>query len=119
MADALNPARTENLGGRAKDLAADAGKSVLAGANAVGDKGMTAVGDGLDKVTSYVESKIADRRIDALTKPVQEAAQYLKEKDPESAISDLDRAIHNHPYRAMAVALGIGWVVGRLMRSDR
>ncbi|MBI4822477.1 MAG: hypothetical protein HY791_39825 [Deltaproteobacteria bacterium] len=119
MADGVATNRpTENLGGRMKDLAVDTGKTVLSGANTAGDKGMTALGEGLDKAASFVESKVADRRVDAITSPVHNAAEYLKKKDPESAITDLDQAIHNHPYRAMAVALGIGWVIGRLMRSS-
>lgn len=116
---------------RAKELATDVGREVLTRANEQGQRGMKAVGEGLSRAANYVGSNVgaavADaelpgvrrEHVDAVADGLHSAAKYLKTNDPESLLVDLDGAIRRHPYRAMAVGLGIGYLVGRWMRSDR
>jgi ElaB/YqjD/DUF883 family membrane-anchored ribosome-binding protein len=49
---------------------------------------------------------------------LSDAARYLEGRDPNSPLVRLDSAIRAHPYRALAVGVGIGWIVGRLARRD-
>ena len=102
---------------RSKALAQDAVGEILTRANEVGNKTMTAVGHGLKDIARKFEG---EQNVDAPTgKMVQSlntAARYLEDRDPKSAIQDLDRAIQAHPYRAIGICLGLGWLVGRMAR---
>ncbi len=129
-----NPLSTRDerpLGERAKELATDAGREVLEEANRTGQRGMHAMGEKLERAADFVEAKgkrvVSDAvvpglkrdHVEAVSGGIQTAADYLREKDPKSMLVDVDGAIQRHPYRAMAIGFGVGWVIGRLFRSDR
>ena len=102
---------------RSKALAQDAVGEILDRANEVGSRTMTAVGHSLKDIARRFEG---ERSVDEPTGKVAEslsgAARYLEDRDPKSAMRDLDRAIQAHPYRAIAVCLGLGWMIGRMAR---
>lgn len=116
---------------RARELAGDVGREVLERANAQGQRGMRAMGESLERAANYVGANVgaavADaevpgvrrEHVDAVADGLHSASRYLREKDPSSLVSDVDGAIRRHPYRAMAIGLGVGYLVGRWMRSDR
>ncbi len=116
---------------RARDLAGDVGREVLERANAQGQRGMRAMGEGLERAANYVGANVgaavadADmpgvrrEHVDAVADGLHSASRYLREKDPSSLLTDVDGAIRKHPYRAMAIGLGVGYLVGRWVRSDR
>lgn len=103
---------------------------LLETANRTGQKGMTALGQKLDDAASFLEQRVGEaveqgkvpvvnrEHVSAVTGGLHDAARYLQERDPRSLMADLDDAIQRHPYRAMAVGLGIGWLIGRLTRRD-
>ncbi|MFO0728431.1 MAG: hypothetical protein U1E65_31940 [Myxococcota bacterium] len=119
------------LGERAKELAADAGREVLEEANRRGKTGMSAMGKKLEEAADYVDSTgkravhdgnvpgLKREHVEAVAGGMQHAADYLREKDPKSLLQDIDQGIQKHPYRAMAIGFGVGWLVGRLFRGDR
>lgn len=125
-ADAKSP-----IPDKAKELAADVGREVLQRANAQGQRGMNAVGEKLERAANYVGANVgaavADaempgvrrEHVDAVADGLHSAARYLRSSDPSSLLVDVDGAIRRHPYRAMAIGLGVGYLVGRWMRSDR
>jgi hypothetical protein len=112
------------------DRARDATRDVLDEANRQGQRGMTTIGQTLENAASYVESKVGGAvqggkvpvlnpgHVDTVAGGLHSAAKYLQDHDPRSAIGDLDRAIQRHPYRAMAIGIGVGWLIGRLTRRD-
>ncbi|MCC7380469.1 MAG: hypothetical protein IT384_01465 [Deltaproteobacteria bacterium] len=123
------PANDRDLSGRAKDLAQDAGRELLEAANKKGQRGMSALGQQLEHAASFVSREAGEaaergqlpidrEKVGAVTDRIQSAASYLRENDPKSMLEDVDTAIRKHPYRAMAIGLGIGWLIGRLSRSD-
>jgi ElaB/YqjD/DUF883 family membrane-anchored ribosome-binding protein len=51
-----------------------------------------------------------------ISEKVEAAVRYFRETEPQSILTDLDRAIRTHPYRALAVGFGVGWLLGKLAR---
>ncbi len=102
---------------RSKALAQDAVGELLDRANDVGAKTMSAVGHGLGDLARRIEGEVQPNEKGAkVAQSITDAARYLEERDPKSALVDLDHAIQAHPYRAIAVCLGVGWLVGRMAR---
>jgi ElaB/YqjD/DUF883 family membrane-anchored ribosome-binding protein len=119
------PSNTGSIGTRANELAQDAGKEVLDAANRQGKKGMEAIGRGLEAAAQQIEGKSQTveaeglrKGADATAAGLRNASRYLTETDPQSMLSDLDEAIRAHPYRALAIGLGVGWLIGRMGRRD-
>ena len=115
---------SSELGERARELARDAGRSVGTHANDIGARGMAAVGDRLHDAASYVDrqSRGSDSWVSrgehAVAGRIEGTSQYLRDRDPQRMVSDLDTSIRHHPYRAMAAGMAIGWIIGRAMRRD-
>jgi ElaB/YqjD/DUF883 family membrane-anchored ribosome-binding protein len=113
------------LGDRAKDLASEAGRNIAEKVNEQADKGMKSLGKKLDEAADYVRDRGADaadrahidaRHVDNIADRIHGAASYLQDRDPRSALSDLDQSIQKHPYRALLVGAAVGYVVGRFFR---
>jgi ElaB/YqjD/DUF883 family membrane-anchored ribosome-binding protein len=104
---------------RSKALAQDAVSEILTRANEVGDRTMTAVGHGLEDIARKFEP--TETSVDApsgkVAQGLHSAARYLEQRDPKSALQDLDSAIQAHPYRAIGICLGLGWLIGRAARK--
>ena len=49
-------------------------------------------------------------------KAVEVSRDYLREHDVEEMRSDLEREIRAHPIKSIAIALGAGYVLGRIFR---
>lgn len=119
---------SRELGPRSRDLAKDAAMEALDRANEIGTKGLHKVAATLDRAAHYLgenghaegaEVDEADRgRMAHLSDGIQGAASYLREHDPKSLASEVDRVIRDHPYRALAVGVGLGWLIGRLGGRD-
>jgi hypothetical protein len=77
---------------------------------------MSAVGHGLKDIARRFEGESVDEPTGKVVQSLTGAARYLEERDPKSALQDLDVAIQRHPYRAIAITLGVGWLIGRMAR---
>ncbi len=113
---------------RSKELAADAGAVLADRANSQGAKGMSALSRKLDEAANFItetgldkatdpENPLQPHHISKVTGPIREAARYLDSQDPQGLLTDLDSAVHRHPYRAIAVGAACGWVIGKLFSS--
>lgn len=127
-ASATTPtASDERLGERARDLANDAGKQLLERANESGARGLGSMGKKLDEAADYVRERAPDTasrlhvdesRVDSVAEGIHGAADYLQSSDPKTMLSDLDRAIQKHPYRALMVGAAVGYTLGRIFGRD-
>ncbi len=113
-----------NLEEQAQALLSSAGREVLAQANAEGHLWMQALGDRLDDAALHVaEAAVAAApslpQLATVSAGLHSAAEYLRDHDPAAVIGDVDQAIRRHPYRAVAVAAGVGYLVARWLRSGR
>lgn len=50
------------------------------------------------------------------SRAVEVSTDYLREHDIDEMRSDLEREIRAHPIKSIAIALGAGYVLGRLFR---
>jgi hypothetical protein len=103
----------KDLKERSRDVAAGLAER----ANEVGARTMAAVGSSLQEVAGKLEDLdhpggVRGKVAESLTG----AGRYLEDVDPKSALINLDSAIQAHPYRALAVGLGVGWLIGRIAR---
>jgi ElaB/YqjD/DUF883 family membrane-anchored ribosome-binding protein len=70
----------------------------------------------LDATTEVAGERVAEarRRLSAALQRGREACNRVREMAVEGA-KKADRAVHQHPYQAIAVALGLGALVGYLL----
>ena len=120
----------DELSVRAKELARDAGAAAATRMNDAGAKGMTAMGRAVHDAARRVDetgrhmaeadkSPVKAEHVDALTAPLEKTAKYLTDSDPKQVASDIDNAVHRHPYRAAAIGLAAGWLIGRFVSGRK
>jgi hypothetical protein len=47
---------------------------------------------------------------------LEASTEYLRTHDVEEMRSDLERSIRAHPIKSLAIALGTGWMLGKIFR---
>lgn len=79
--------------------------------SAVGDR-MTGIADSMrhttPKVTQSVERTAAG---------IDKAGTYLKQSHPKDVLTDMGAVLTRHPLATVGVALGVGLLIGRKLRS--
>ena len=109
----------------AQENVASSSHDLLARANSAGARGMSALADTLSRAGDYVEERASDlaeqmqwnltrEDLGAVIDPIERAAEYLRSQDPIGAAEDIDRAVHAHPWRSIAIAFGIGYLLSKL-----
>jgi ElaB/YqjD/DUF883 family membrane-anchored ribosome-binding protein len=51
------------------------------------------------------------------TDTLKRAGEYIKEHDFDAVASDVTRVVRRYPVQSVLVCLGVGYVVGRLIRK--
>jgi ElaB/YqjD/DUF883 family membrane-anchored ribosome-binding protein len=82
-------------------------------ADTVGGVLTSAIGNRMEQAGDYLEDK---KKAAFLSDRLHTAGRYLQENDVRSISQAVDSAICSHPYRAMLIGLGAGYVIGRLLR---
>jgi ElaB/YqjD/DUF883 family membrane-anchored ribosome-binding protein len=86
----------------------------------IGARGLGRVGAALQQASDAIAARAGDDGgAQAVAEPLRRAGRYVAEQTPSSALADLDRAIERHPYRSLAIGLGVGWMLGRFTRRLR
>jgi ElaB/YqjD/DUF883 family membrane-anchored ribosome-binding protein len=120
-------ATPDELKAQASELARDATKIIAQEANVIGKRGMEVAAVKVSEAADYVEEKghevAADERypvevaqVDNVTEGMRKTASYLKTNDPSGVVADVDGLIREHPYRAIAAGLVVGWIIGRITK---
>ena len=65
-------------------------------------------GDGIEAVKERLQARAS--------RAVELSGDYIRTHDAEEMRSDLEREIRAHPIKSIAIALGAGYVLGRLFR---
>jgi hypothetical protein len=55
----------------------------------------------------------------AVANGMQNTAQWLRNADMQSMRSDVETQVRSNPGRSLLVALGVGWVLGRIFRGGQ
>ena len=126
----------ETFGEKAKDVASQAMDKAKDVASSVGDmahKAASTVGQTADRVTSATGSGmrslgdtlhekapregILGSASQAVAGTLQRGGSYLEEQGLSGMFEDLGSVIKNHPVPAVLVGIGIGFLIGRTLRS--
>ncbi len=116
-------AKASEVSDKASDVAAKAQEK----AGAVGDKAQQSADQGMDKAASGL-GQAADMlrqqgeqrsgtTATAATKTAEKlegASQYLKEKDTDQVLTDLESLVRRKPVESLLVAAGVGFVLSKI-----
>lgn len=119
-ADAMGQAREK--GEEMADKAREKGQEVAGMAQEKADEGLNAAASGLGQAADKLREQGSQhggtvgnataKTADAL----DTASTYLRDKDSEQMLSDLEELIRRKPVETLLAAAGIGFVVARLLR---
>jgi len=114
-----------NVGDKLKDAASQTGQAVTHAAEAAGHKAEQAtasVGSGMQSLADTVrergpESGVFGRANDAVASALDSTGRYIEDKNLSGMVNDLSGVIKNNPIPALLIGLGVGFLLGRAMRS--
>lgn len=104
--------------GELKDRAAQAGQQATERI----DSAMTATGERLTNLASTVRERAPAGQAGDVAhnaaRALERGGEYLQRADPNMVRSDLENVIRDHPIEALAIGLGIGFLLGKAMSSN-
>ena len=120
-------ATPEELKAQASELARDATKILAQEANTIGKRGMEVAAVKVNEAADYVADKgqevatderypVQQAQVDSVTDGMRKTATYLERQDPSGVVADVDGLIREHPYKAIAAGLVVGWIIGRITK---
>ncbi len=116
------------LGDRARDAAADVGDRARELAANAGDRALEVAGTGLEGAARGLDraAEWADDRGGFVARAAPPARRFadvlehegthLRQQDIAAVRRDVEDGVRSHPIRAVLIAAGIGYVVGRMLR---
>lgn len=82
-------------------------------ASATSEMQQSATGNGATSEATHTMNKMGG----AVASGMEKTADWLRTADMESVRNDLEHQVRAHPGRSLVVALGLGYVIGRLFSS--
>ncbi len=110
---------------KAKEALGHAGEAVSAAAGAVGaqaDRAVSAAGGGLQSLADTARKNLPhEGMMGTASKMVADGLEaggkYIEDKSLSGMTEDLGTLIKNHPIPAVLIGLGVGYLLGRALRS--
>jgi ElaB/YqjD/DUF883 family membrane-anchored ribosome-binding protein len=110
---------------KGREMLGHAGEAVASAAGAVGstvDQGVSAVGSGMQSLGDMARKNLpSEGYMGAASKAVAQgldsAGKYVEEKSLSGMTEDIGSLIKNHPIPAVLIGVGIGYLLGRALRS--
>jgi len=114
-----------HVGEAASHAASAVGQTVSNAASAVGnrvDQGVSAAGSGMQSLADTARKNLPhEGYLGAASKAVADgldsAGRYVEDKSLSGMTNDLGSMIKNHPIPAVLIGLGIGYLLGKALRS--
>jgi ElaB/YqjD/DUF883 family membrane-anchored ribosome-binding protein len=69
------------------------------------------------EITSSMASDTAAQITDRMAEGMESTAHWLRDADLEGMIMRFERVVRTHPFRALFVAVGVGYLLGRGLRD--
>jgi ElaB/YqjD/DUF883 family membrane-anchored ribosome-binding protein len=109
----------------AKSALSHTGEAISSAAQAAGatvDRGVSAAGSGVasaaDSVRKYgPQSGMMGQATEAVASGLERGGHYVEEKGLSGMTADLGNLIKSHPIPAVLIGLGVGYLLGRALRS--
>ena len=110
---------------RAKDMAGQAGEAISSAASTVGKRAEDATasaGHGMQSLAGTMReqgpsSGMLGQATRGVAGALEQGGRYLEEKHLSGMADDLTSVIKNHPIPALLIGLGVGFLLGRAIRS--
>lgn len=110
---------------KAKEAGSHLGEAAQAVGQAVGQKAeeaTAAVGGGIQNLAEKVRRQGPDQGVlgqatQSVAHTLDEAGHYIEDKKLSGMVEDMNGLIKRNPIPAVAVALGVGFLLGRVLRS--
>ena len=125
--------RARDIAGNAKDKLADVGTNVREGAGNAKNKLADALESGADKIrqrgnsgqlsasTGSANVTVSGDGVSQVTDRVaggmQATADWLRDADLDGMKTGLERQVKEHPGRTLAIAVGLGYLLGKAIRK--
>lgn len=111
--------RVSEKAGEVKDRAAQATHQA---AERV-DSAMTATGEKMSGLAQTLRERAPEGQAGEVAhnaaRALERGGDYLQRADPNMVRSDLENVIRDHPIEALAISLGIGFLIGKSMNNRR
>jgi hypothetical protein len=110
---------------KAKEALGHAGEAVSSAASAVGataDRAASAAGTGMQSLADTARRHLPHEGVMGtaskyVTDSLEAGGKYLEDKGLSGMTEDFGNLIKNHPIPAVLIGLGIGYLLGRALRS--
>jgi len=110
---------------KAKDAMHNAGDAVHSAAAAVGqtaDRAVSAAGSGIQNLADTARRNLPHEGVMGTASKyvadgLEAGGKYLEDKSLSGMTEDLGGLIKNHPIPAVLIGLGVGYLLGRALRS--
>jgi len=110
---------------KAREAASHTGEALSSAASAVGRKAedaTSAVGRGMESLAGTVRDRGPDdgmlgRATRTVADALDSSGRYLEEKNLSGMADDMTKLIKNNPIPALLVGVGLGFLLGRALRS--
>lgn len=110
-----------------KDQAADKANQAKQQATEKADAGLDQAASGMDKLADTIRGKAEDSGGDGamgavsgqatmVADKLDQASGYLREKDSEELVADLEALVRRRPVESVAVAVGVGFLLSKAFR---
>jgi len=118
-----------SFGSKAKDVASSVGDMVSNAASSVGstvsktaEKATTATGSGVRHLGETIKEKgpqegMLGNATRAVANTLEEGGKYLEQEGLSGMMEDVTELIRRNPMPAILVGIGIGFLIGRTLRS--
>ena len=87
------------------------------------DSAMTATGERMTGLAQTLREKAPEGQAGEVAynaaRALERGGDYLQRADPTMVRSDLENVIRDHPIEALAISLGIGFLIGKSMSNRR
>jgi ElaB/YqjD/DUF883 family membrane-anchored ribosome-binding protein len=103
-----------NVGQRAQDMAANLGERADDARSSVGDQMKSLAGQIRDKAP---HEGLTGRAASAVAQGLESGGSYIKQHDFADMAEDMTSLVRRYPLQAVLVGIGIGFLLGRTMRS--
>jgi len=117
------------VGQKAKEAAVHTGEAISAAASAVGqtvahkaEDATAAVGSGMKSLGETVRDKgphdgMMGKATDTVADALEKSGRYVEEKNLSGMADDLGNVIRKNPIPALLIGVGVGFLLGRALRS--
>jgi hypothetical protein len=108
----------ERVSEKASDLKATLADKLQSGAQKLRQRNQADGATELGATTSTQRSKV-DRATDSLASGMESTANWVRNANVDDMKSGVERQVRENPGRALLVAVGVGYLLGKLFRGGR